>query len=297
MGIGSACGKVILFGEHFVVHGAPAIAASLNRKAVVEVAVSDSNDIITEQTVVPEMSRNAIAAILESMEIDKKFNVYLSGDLPTFGGLGSSAAFSVALVRALSDEFSLNLTCDEINRHAYAGEKTFHGNPSGIDNHMATYGGLKSFRRSENGNIIKPIPLDRKLHLVVSFTGKFSNTVAMVDSVKRYANDSSDSFKKLFDDYIELELQAEGALEKGDIKAIGNFMNANHILLSEIGLSIEENDRIVETALKAGALGSKITGGGGGGCCISLAKDEMMAHSICRHLDFGGFPSFYSVVV
>jgi mevalonate kinase len=296
MGIGSGFGKVILFGEHFVVHGAPAIAAGLDRQAVVEVVESDATDIITEHKVIPDMSRAAISAVLDSMKISKKYNVYLKGDLPTFGGLGSSAAFCVALVRALADEFSLNLSEEEINQHAYSGERTFHGNPSGIDNYLATYGGVRCFRRNDGKNKAKALCLGSKLHLVVSFSGKFSDTVGMVDLVRRRKESDPEGFALLLEKFNDLETRAEAALENGDLSFIGSLMNDNNELLSDLDLLIDENKKIISTALASGALGSKVTGGGGGGCCISLAEDQVMATSIRKTLDIKGFPSFVSVV-
>ena len=109
MGRGIGHGKIIIFGEHFVVHGAPAIAAAISNSAEVEVRKSDKNRIVTKQRVVEELSLVAINNVLGAMGMKEKYEVRLSGDLPTEGGLGSSAAFCVGLVRALADEKKMHL--------------------------------------------------------------------------------------------------------------------------------------------------------------------------------------------
>ena len=286
MGKGRGQGKIIIFGEHFVVHGAPAIAGGISNSAIVTVKKSDKNRIITEQEVVPELSVAAIEEVERSMGIKGKYDVALEGDLPTYGGLGSSAAFCVGMVRAFCDELGTHMTNDEVNRHAYAGERAFHGNPSGIDNTMATHGGVIEFRRgkTQGENLFDFIKIKKPLDAVVSFTGKYSPTAKMVERVGRFKAEDQSEFSQLLEEYIDLEINGKKAIEKGQPDVIGQLMNENQSLLSELGVSDETNDRICGLALKSGALGSKVTGGGGGGCCISLAGDEAHARALEKAL-------------
>lgn len=290
-----ATGKIILFGEHFVVHGAPAIAAAINNKAIVEIEEAEENDIITDQEVIPEMSKGAIAAIERAMGIDKKFKVYLKGNLPTYGGLGSSAAFCVALVKAFSIYKNVKLTKKQINDLAYEGEKVFHGSPSGIDNYMATYGGLLFFKRGENG-VQKQIEAKHKMNFVVGFTGVLSPTAKMVAEVKKLKEDDQEKFQQLLEEAEEIVYKAVAALEKGKIEEIGELMNENQVLLKEIGVSHEKNEEMVRLMLEAGALGAKLTGGGGGGCCIALARDKVAAMEIERTLKKNNYACFTTIV-
>jgi mevalonate kinase len=294
MGKGIGCGKVILFGEHFVVHGASAIAAGISNSARVEVKPSDRNRIITDMKVIEEMSLGGIAGVLRSMGINESYDVRLEGDLPTYGGLGSSAAFCVAMVRAFAQEKNLKLSDEEVNRHAYAGEMTFHGNPSGIDNFMATYGGVVEFRRGKlpAENKFTHLSMKKPLELVVSFTGKYSPTAKMVESVRKFKEQDEEEFGQLVEEYLDIEAEGRKALETGDVGRVGELMNANQELLQEIGVSDESNDRICEIALSEGALGAKVTGGGGGGCCIILVKDKAQAAAMKGKLDKAGFASF-----
>ncbi len=294
MGSGVGHGKIILFGEHFVVYGAPAIAGGISNSANVKVKRSERNRIITKQTVVEELSLAGIEAVLRSMGIKERYDVHLDGDLPTYGGLGSSAAFCVGLVRALCDESGTHMTNEQVNNHAYAGEMAFHGNPSGIDNTMATHGGVVEFRRGKTmaESRFEFIDLKNPLDLVVSFSGKYSPTPKMLERVKEFKGEDEGEFAQLMDEYMTIYMEGRRAIEKGKIDVIGTLMNANGKLLDELGVVDELNERINSIAMKNGALGSKVTGGGGGGCCVALAPDRKAAEKIAEALGKEGFQSF-----
>ncbi|MBU0590577.1 mevalonate kinase [Candidatus Micrarchaeota archaeon] len=298
MGNGKGHGKIILFGEHFVVHGTPAIAGGISNSAVVEVKESDKNKMVTEQKVIEEMSLKGIENVIDAMGIRKKYAVNLSGDLPTYGGLGSSAAFCVALVNALADEQKIHLTKEQINKYAYEGEKAFHGNPSGIDNTMATYGGVMEFKRGTESNedSFRFIEIKKPLHLAVTFTGKYSPTEKMISAVRMFKEQGHDEFNQLVDEYLELEAHAQKYIEKGKVEELGKLMNENQSILSELGVSDEKNDEINKLVLGFGALGAKLTGGGGGGCCIALANDEEHTVKIANEMKKKGFDSFPTVI-
>ncbi|MBI5223038.1 mevalonate kinase [Candidatus Micrarchaeota archaeon] len=296
MSDGYGNGKVILFGEHFVVHGASAIVAAISNRAIVKVRKNSAkeNRIITELRVIPSLSTAGIARVLSSLNISDTYDVYLTGDLPTYGGLGSSAAFCVALTRAFAIDAGMKLSDDDVNRHAYEGEKSFHGNPSGVDNLAATYGSVFEFTRGKNPseNRFQKLQLTKSLDLVVSFTGKYSGTPKMVAKVKNLKETSPSKFEKLLAQYNDLFNQGKIALSKGKLDELGILMTKNHQLLQQLGTSDPLNDQIVELARKNGALGAKVTGGGGGGVCISLVKTESEAKELAILLTKAGFESF-----
>lgn len=288
-GIGN--GKIILFGEHFVVHGCPAIALGIANKAIIEIKKSD--DVITFRTdvigCIPELTKKAVDYTLKGMKITDKFHVYLKGDLPTVGGLGSSAAFCVGLVRALDKEYALKLSDEQINNYAYEGEKAFHGEPSGVDNTVATYGGAIKFIR---GKGFEKLKIGKTMCFVVASTGKSSPTSQMVAGVRAFKEKHPEKFKLIFNKIEQIISQGEKAIADGDLDKIGHLMNENHKLLYEVGVSILENEKIIEIFKTARALGAKLTGGGGGGCCIALAKDINHAKEILikiKENEFDGF--------
>jgi len=292
---GEGRGKVILLGEHFVVHGAPALAAGIENRAVVELEPAEKTDLVTEQFVIREMSFAGINAVFKAMDIKENFKIHLSGDLPTTGGLGSSAAFCVALVNALASYKGINLTKNDINKYAFEGEKAFHGNPSGIDNFMATYGGVVIFKKGEEFHkFIEPeLPLD----IVVCYTGQVSETPKMIEEVRKFKEGNDERFMQLMDEASDLVYRGSKAIEKGKLEELGMLMNQNQSLLSEIGVSLEKNDEVVGLMRDAGALGAKLTGGGGGGSCIALVRNKIAGMEVERTLKKKGYSCFSTSVL
>ena len=161
MGKGSGYGKVILFGEHFVVHGVPGIVSAIDsstdaevKKAAKGLNVKDERKTAKGYGEEKRLQQiESIERMLKAMDLDPQtpLDIWIGGTLPGFSGLGASAASSVAIARAINEEFNLNLTNERINAIAYEGEKAYAGNPSGIDNTAATYGGLMWFRKNPAG--------------------------------------------------------------------------------------------------------------------------------------------------
>ena len=299
MATGSAGGKVILFGEHFVVHGVPAIAAGISQTSVVEVERSDKMLFICEKhKTIPELTYASINNVLGAMGINGNFKVTLTGNLLTVGGLGSSAAFCVAMAIAFAKDAGLTLTHEQINKYAYEGEKAFHGNPSGIDNVMATYGGVMKYTRGKTAseNDFKKLRVKTQFYIVVGVTGKSSPTVQMVSKVAEFKIARPDEFASLSKAATKIVSEAESALSKGGLSDLGALFDQNQLLLERVGVCAPENMKIISAAKTAGALGAKVTGGGGGGCCIALAKDKEHAERILSAIKKQGFDGFITIV-
>jgi hydroxymethylglutaryl-CoA reductase len=295
---GRAGGKIILLGEHFVVHGVPAIAAGISNYCEVKLTKSNEVHFAGPKGTSPEMSSKAISSILDALKVKDKYTVSLGGNLPIFGGLGSSAAFCVAIVKAVAEDNKLKLSNEEINRIAYEGEKAFHGNPSGLDNTMATYGGAMLFTRgkTQSSDHFDPIKLGCKLNLMVGITNTFGRTAIMVSKVAEFKKREPVVFDKLCDTARTIVGEGVIALRDANLKRFGELMNINHGLLSSAGVSILENEKLVHAMRNAGALGAKITGGGGGGTCLALAEDEIHAKEILSAIKKEGFDGFLTTV-
>jgi len=298
MGKGEGHGKIIIFGEHFVVYGAPAIAAGISNTTKVEVKRSERNRIVSDQRVIEELSLAAIGNVLTAMGVKDRYEVKMSGDLPTEGGLGSSAAFCVGLVRAIADDRKMRLEPEQVNRFAYEGEKAFHGNPSGIDNYIATHRGVIEFTRGRTPleNKFVHVELEKPLDFVISMTGKIGSTPKMIEAVKKFKEADEGEFNQLRDEYFKIATEGKKFIEKGKLDEIGKLMNANQSILCELGVSDERNEAIINIAMKEGAYGAKLTGGGGGGCCVALAKDKAHAEKLAAVLTKSGFRSFVSTI-
>jgi mevalonate kinase len=302
MGRGSGFGKTILFGEHFVVHGVPGIASAVDSVAEAEVkkAVKDIN-VTDERTGAKGYAEKKKLQQLESIERMLKainmnpkevaINIWLGGNLPGFSGLGASAASSVAIARAIAEEFKLDLSDEKINDVAYEAEKAYAGNPSGIDNTAATFGGLIWFKKNLSGgsNTIEQLSIREPVEIVIGNTGIVANTKAMVAGVAERKKKYPEKYDALFKQAEALAFTGRNALEEFDLKKVGELMNENHRLLQEIEVSCKELDYLVNLAREQGAFGAKLTGGGGGGCMLALTPGRELQEAVASAMEQQGF--------
>ncbi|UCC27686.1 MAG: mevalonate kinase [Candidatus Bathyarchaeota archaeon] len=302
MGRGFGFGKVILFGEHFVVHGVPGIVSAIDSTADAEVrnigeGINVSDDREGAKGYARQkrtQQRESIRRMLKTMRIDPhktSLKILLGGSLPGFSGIGASAASSVAIARAIADEFEMRLSDEEINEIAFEAEKAYAGTPSGIDNTAATYGGLIWFKRNLSGgpNTIEKLSIKEPVEAIVGNTGIVADTKAMVAGVAERKKSNPRKYNQLFKHAEDLAFTARKALERFDLRTVGQLMNENHHLLQEIGVSCKELDYLVNFARKQGALGAKLTGGGGGGCMIALVPGKELQKATATALEKEGF--------
>jgi len=301
LGKGSGYGKVILFGEHFVVHGVPGIVSAIDSSTDAEVKKTDKGlNVKDERKTAKGYSEEkrlqqieSIERMLKAMDLDPKtpLDIWIGGTLPGFSGLGASAASSVAIARAINEELNLNLSNERINAIAYEGEKAYAGNPSGIDNTAATYGGLMWFKKNpaSGSDLVEKIHIRKPVEIVIGSTGKVANTKAMVEGVAERKKKDPEKYDPLFKQAESLAIAGRKALEAGDLKKVGDLMNENHRILQEIGVSSKELDLLVEMARKQGAFGAKLTGGGGGGCMIALTPGKEAQGKVASAFKTSGY--------
>jgi len=293
---GVAWGKVILLGEHSVVYGRRALASAISRR--IEVRVGDVYSTARPSNGSDPLSdprfRAALVRAAELLDLDAgHLVVRVDSDLPPGVGLGSSAALSVALVRALA-AFAGADTCNaEVCAQAYELERIFHGTPSGIDNTAATHGGLFVFRRGEPPRQVDaPAPLS----LVVAVGKTPRRTQATVAGVRERWQADPAAYEAIFDHVDTLVGVAEAALARGDAARLGAAMNENQALLGRMGVSTLELDELVAFARARGALGAKLTGGGGGGAIIALCRDAQAAAALAESYGQAGIQAFTTTV-
>jgi len=300
MGKGSGYGKVILFGEHFVVHSIPGIVSAIDSSTDAEVKKSTKLNICDERKTSKGYGEEkrlqqieSIERMLTAMQIEPNLplDIWIGGSLPGFSGLGASAASSVAIARAINEELELNLSNEQINAIAYEGEKAYAGNPSGIDNTAATYGGLMWFKKNptKDPDLVEKIRIPRPTEIVIGSTGKTANTKLMVEGVAERKKQDPKKYDPLFKQAENLATAGRKALETGDLKKVGDLMNENHRILQEIGVSCKELDLLVDMARKQGALGAKLTGGGGGGCMVALTPGKEVQGKVASAFKTAGY--------
>lgn len=299
---GSAPGKIILFGEHAVVYGQPAIAVPVNQvttrthiladpAAPAGLVIIDAPNIHLHARLSDLPADNPLKSIanlvMASLNLDHipAAHIKITSSLPLAGGMGSSASVTVSFARALSAFLGHPLPDFEINCIAFEIEKFHHGTPSGIDNSVITYARPLYFVK---GKPIEWIQNACSFFIVIGDTGIPSATADVVNAVRNLWQQQTEKFDQLFYEIGHCSLIARAALEKGDLAAVGRQMQQNHLLLQQIDVSCPRLDLLVKSALDSGALGAKLSGGGRGGNMIALADSETGAHHIADCLQSSG---------
>jgi mevalonate kinase len=276
--IAKAPGKVIITGEHFVVHGSYALVSSIDRfvTAIVEpyeYNVIESMDLgLSTKPENPEGPLMPIAVAISPLLDDSpyKLKVSIKSELPISAGLGSSAASSVAVVKAVVEFLDLNLSDKELFDLAMRGEREVHKNPSGIDVSISLLGGFLLFKR--DGNVKEVIP-KKEVRLAICNTGLNRNTGVMVAKVSSFKDFRPKLFGSMVDMASSVSLEAADSLERGDLLRLGRLMNFNHEMLRLVNASTRELDELVYSTREL-CYGSKLTGAGGGGCTIHLIDPD-----------------------
>jgi mevalonate kinase len=278
-------GKVILFGEHFVVHGTPAIVAGVTEytDCILETTPGKPGyQLIDNRPAVPGYKTSKAAEqaaayklVFDHLKIDLSkvgLKITIAGPLAPSSGMGASASDCVALSRALSEMYGLNLDEHAINFSAFTGEGGYHGTPSGVDNTAATFGGLLQYQRGKDGAKFARVPSKKTLYLVVASTGITASTTKVVGDVRKLKESQPELFKSLVQRYQAIYDAAASATAAGDLAKLGQLMTRAHALMQQLTVSCKELDTIVATALEAGALGAKMSGTGRGGIAIALCE-------------------------
>jgi mevalonate kinase len=286
--IASAPGKVILFGEHAVVYGRPAIAVPVTQvQATAAIAPAPPGSGLTivasdlkksiALSSAPEDEPLAAAARLTLDHLAVPIPdaaVTIHSTIPIASGLGSGAAVSTALVRALASFSGSTLSAEEISTLVFEVEKIHHGTPSGIDNTVIAYEQPVYFVRKQQMSKKVRLNIGAPFTLLIADTGKSSPTKRVVGRVRRAWQRQKARYEVLFDQMGDIVDEARRAMEAGDTSALGSLMNENHDLLIALGVSSPKLDELVDAAHFAGALGAKLSGAGQGGNMIALVEEE-----------------------
>ncbi len=307
----SAPAKVILFGEHFVVYGEPAIVIAVDKRTYVEATLRNDNQIYinsvnlcvsgffrgedfqpekNDKTAVSKLVpiKDSVERVLKKANKSIGVNIEIQSDIPASAGLGSSAAVASATAAAVGRLVGLNLSKEDVFNIALNAERIVHGTPSGIDPAISTYGGTILFQKDKG---FTPLDVRINIPLVVGNTNSERSTGDLVAAVRR----RRDNYRLIIDPIIEaggeIALRAVDTLKKGDLKVLGELLNINHALLSAVGVSTEELDRLIYAARKTGAYGAKLTGGGGGGCMIALTNESRIK-KVINAIDRAGGAAF-----
>ena len=294
----SAPGKIILFGEHAVVYGQPALAVPVTqvqaevridrifspgiRINAPNIQLNEKLDDLAPTHPLAATVRNTLAAL----EVDSLSSaaILIRSSIPVASGLGSGAAVSVAIIRALAQQLKKTLTDEQVSELAYETEKLYHGTPSGIDNTVVTYAKPVYFIK---GQPIEILRVKKPFTIVIGDTGIPASTKESVRDVRVQQHKRTDRYETLFAAIGSISDTARQLIESGMPESLGPLMDENHALLRNMKVSSPELDNLVEAARVAGALGAKMSGGGRGGNMIALVQAGKAA-AVARSLKEAG---------
>ncbi len=321
----SAPGSLKLFGEHAVVYNRLGLSAAFSKRAFSEIKKAEDGiavnlldfgkrekfsfkDITSSHLKIKEMIGKGD---MEGLRRERKdiFSPYklilgeffsefgfspveisIHSEVPRNSGLGSSAAVFCSLAGGLNNFFQTALSKNQVAELANLGDKVVHGNPSGLDASTCTFGGYISFRRSEG---VRLLQIKTEVPLLVVNTGSQKDTGDMISRVAEMYKSKRKKVDEIFDRMEETAAEGIKALKESDFQKFGENMNIAQKCFGELGLSTPQIDGIIDTALKNGALGAKITGAGGGGCITILSRKPRELIPIYNKM---GYESFETVL-
>ena len=279
IGVGKAHSKIILIGEHAVVYGYPAISLPLLEVEVTcRVLPAETPWRLFEE----DTLSMAVYASLEYLTIkDACIRCQIESAIPEKRGMGSSAAISIAAIRAVFDYYDAQLSQETLEILVNRAEMIAHMNPSGLD--AKTCLSDQPIRFIKNVGF-EELAMDLSAYLVIADTGVYGHTREAIQVVESKGKEALPFLYALG----ELTQQAEEAIKARDAVILGEILTKAHGNLKEIGVSSLEADALVETALEHGALGAKMSGGGLGGCIIALVADYHQAQDLAERLEEKG---------
>ncbi len=311
----SAPGKVILFGEHFVVYGVKAILCAINKRVTVTAEKIDEKKIFIQSDIgdlVLEPGKKSIPEIysplkpfyyladrmLQAQDGTAGIRIIIESDIPSGVGLGSSSACCVAGAAAISGLFAES-SREEILELAIAAEKTIFQDTSGADCTVCTYGGIMEYDK-KNGFV--KIESKANFHLIIANSEMEHSTESIVSRVKKFKEENGIEFSKLCDSEAVLVEDVLRLLKSNNVEGLGQKIIQNQKYLEAIGVSNNKLGEMVKIGEKS-SFGAKITGAGGGGCIFALTDEsnseavisqfnEMNYKCFSVKIDFKGLDTF-----
>ncbi|MFP4005541.1 MAG: mevalonate kinase [Candidatus Hadarchaeia archaeon] len=293
---------MFFFGEHAVVYGQPALAASINVRTDVKASIRKDNVLkINSQGVAHTEGRikkvdgnyrfsstqgldklnfvvKTVEKTLNYIDSANGLNIEISSDIPLGSGLGSSSAVTTAVAAAVSSELDFPLKRKEISEIGYETELDVQGAASKTGVNVAAFGGFLKVRE-ERLDRVENIP---ELNVLIGYTGIHGDTGEQVRKVRKLRESRPDTINPIIMNIGDITEVGTEALKGEDLLKVGVLMNANQNLLEALRVSSPELRSLIQASRNAGAYGAKLTGGGDGGCMIALTDGNKRILNIIR---------------
>ena len=290
----SAPGKVILFGEHFVVYGVKAILCSINKRVTVTAEKTTDKKIFINSEIgnlilEPNKSISEINSRLKPFYYlankviknqDTGIQIKIDSEIPLGVGLGSSSACCVAGAAAIFKLFG-DISKEEILELAIEAERTIFENTSGADCTVCVYGGIMEYDKKQGFKKIEDKP---NFQLVIANSNIEHSTESMVSEVKAFTIKNKEEFSKLLDQELELVEDVLKLLKENNTIKLGEKINQNQKYLETIGISNNQLRKMIEIGQKT-SFGAKITGSGGGGCIFAITDESNLEDTLKEFKD------------
>ena len=283
--IAKAPGKIILFGEHFVVHGNRAILGAIDKYATVTSEKTNTENILISSS----LGQASIQKDQDVDKVEKKFrpffyiakqvisknnfnkgiSIKIESDIPIGAGLGSSSACCVAATASILNLFDKSDE-KEILELSIQAEKTIFTNSSGADCTVSVHGGIIQYQKEKG---FSKIDIENELNFLIIDSEQVHATDKVVEQVKKFKEENSNVFSELCSEEERLITKALDSMKNNDLETIGKCMAQNQMYLEQIGVS---NDTLLSITkeIEKITFGAKITGAGDGGCIIALTKKD-----------------------
>lgn len=298
---GVATGKIILIGEHSAVYGKPAIAIPCTAVTATTTVIPTDKNITIQCDLynglideVPSLLNGIKLVINETLSFlnveNSALHITIESNIPLERGMGSSAAISISIIKALFHYFNATPTPHDLFRLSELSEKIVHGNPSGLDASTIISQEAVWFQK---GCPVKPFSFEVGAFLIIADTGITGQTKTAVEKVAQLQKNDTNTHQKLMTELENLTKQTQLALQNKSVTKLGTIFNQAHVILQQLGVSHQVVDTLVSVALRNGALGAKLTGGGLGGCLFALADTFEKASDIATTLLQAGAKQTY----
>ena len=283
--IAKAPGKIILFGEHFVVYNNRAILGAIDKYATVTSEKTNTDNILISSSLgqssikkdedVGKVEKKfrpffyIAKKVIEKNNFDKGISIKIESNIPIGAGLGSSSACCVAASASIANLFS-DTTDKEILELAIQAEKTIFPNSSGADCTVSVYGGIIEYQKEKG---FTKIDTENEFFFLIIDSEQIHATDKVVERVKKFKEENKDVFAELCSEEERLITKALDSMKSNDLETIGKCMAQNEIFLEQIGVS---NDVLLSITkeIEMITFGAKITGAGDGGCIIALTQKD-----------------------